>query len=108
MPNIKIEVREIVCDWGLDIYQYPDKAPTLVHFNSLQNALKVKRILEVDCSVPNAGTVCDMQEVVRCKDCRLATPDIMIDGWYHCDNNDMSHKPDHFCSCGERKGEKHE
>lgn len=47
----------------------------------------------------------DVAKVVRCKDCRLATPDIMIDGWYHCDNNDMSHKPDHFCSYGERKDE---
>lgn len=45
----------------------------------------------------------DVEEVVRCKDCRLATPDIMIDGWYHCDNNDMIHRPDHFCSYGERK-----
>lgn len=45
----------------------------------------------------------DVVEVVRCKDCKLATPDIMIDGWYHCDNNDMTHKSDHFCSYGERK-----
>ena len=45
----------------------------------------------------------DMVEVVRCKDCRLATEDIMIDGWYYCNNNCMTHKPDHFCSYGERK-----
>ena len=52
--------------------------------------------------IPNA----DVVEVVRCKDCCMARPDIMIDGWYCCDNNNMSHKPDHFCSYGERKDEK--
>lgn len=47
----------------------------------------------------------DVVEVVRCKDCRLATEDIMIEGWYHCRNNGMIHKPDAFCSYGERKDE---
>lgn len=47
----------------------------------------------------------DVEEVVRCKDCRLATEDIMIAGWYHCHNNGMIHKPDAFCSYGERKDE---
>ena len=47
----------------------------------------------------------DVVEVVRCKDCRLATEDIMIDGWYHCYNNGMTHKPNTFCSYGERKEE---
>lgn len=101
---MKCEVREICGDWALDINNFNGGKIT-IYFNSRQNALNVKRILEVDDSIPNAATVCDMQEVVRCKDCRLATPDIMIDGWYHCDNNDMSHKPDHFCSYGERKDE---
>lgn len=45
----------------------------------------------------------DVTEVVCCKDCRLATKDIMIEGWYHCRNNGMIHKPDAFCSYGERK-----
>lgn len=45
----------------------------------------------------------DMQKVVRCKDCRMATKDIMIDGWYHCENNLMTHRPDCFCNYGERK-----
>ena len=45
----------------------------------------------------------DMVEVVRCKDCRIATEDIMIDGWFYCNNNNQTHKPDHFCSYGERK-----
>lgn len=47
----------------------------------------------------------DVVPVVRCKDCRLATEDAMIDGWYYCHNNGMTHKPDTFCSYGERKDE---
>lgn len=47
----------------------------------------------------------DVVEVVHCKDCRLSTEDIMIDGWYHCRNNGMMHKPDAFCCYGERKDE---
>ena len=47
----------------------------------------------------------DVVDVVRCKDCRLATEDIMIGGWYHCSNNGMMHKPDDYCSYGERKDE---
>lgn len=45
----------------------------------------------------------DAVKVVRCKDCRLATEDIMIEGWYRCHNNGMTHEPDVFCSYGERK-----
>ena len=48
--------------------------------------------------------VFDVAPVVRCKNCRMATKDIMIDGWYHCENNLMTHRPDCFCSYGvERK-----
>lgn len=47
----------------------------------------------------------DVVPVVRCKDCRLATEDTMIDGLYYCHNNGMTHKPDTFCSYGERKDE---
>ena len=45
----------------------------------------------------------DVVEVVRCKDCRLAKEDILLDGFYHCENNGLSHRADHFCSYGERK-----
>lgn len=45
----------------------------------------------------------DAVEVVRCKDCRLATESMMIDGWFECANNDMTHHPNHYCSYGERK-----
>lgn len=47
--------------------------------------------------------IADVVEVVRCKDCRLATEDIMIDGWYYCYNDCIPHKPDGFCNYGERK-----
>ena len=45
----------------------------------------------------------DFVEIVRCKNCRMAEENLMIDGWYYCHNNGMSHKPNHFCSYGERK-----
>ena len=99
---MKCEIREICGDYALDIVAGKSEKVT-IYFNSRQNALNVKRILEVDDSIPNAATVCDMQEVVRCKDCRMATKDIMIDGWYHCDNNLMTHSPDCFCSYGENR-----
>ena len=56
-------------------------------------------------SILEKADVEDLVKVVRCKDCRLATEDIMIGGWYHCCNNGMMHKPDAFCSYGERKDE---
>lgn len=66
---MKCEIREICGDWALDINNFNGGKIT-IYFNSRQNALNVKRILEVDNSIPNAATVCDMQEVVRCKDCK--------------------------------------
>lgn len=63
---MKCEIREICGDWALDIMA--DEKVT-IYFNSRQNALNVKRILEVDDSIPNAATVCDMKEVVKCKEC---------------------------------------
>ena len=65
---MKCEISEICGDWALDINNFNGGKIT-IYFNSRQNALNVKRILEVDGSIPNAATVCDMQEVVRCKDC---------------------------------------
>jgi hypothetical protein len=56
-------------------------------------------ILHIIDKLPTA----DVVEVVRCRDCRMATEDIMIDGWFHCDNNSQTHKPDHFCGYGTRK-----
>lgn len=59
---MKCKVREICGDWALDINNFNGGKIT-IFFNSRQNALNVKRILEVDDSIPNAATVCDMQEV---------------------------------------------
>lgn len=61
------EIRDICGDYALDI-QYPEET-IILYFNSRQNALNVKKIIEIDESVPNVATVCDMKEVVRCKDC---------------------------------------
>ena len=75
-----------------------------IYFNSMQNALNVQRILEVDASIPNAATVCDMVEVVRCKDCEYWQDN---NGGYPHENCKWSadETPDanDFCSCGERK-----
>ena len=97
---MKCEVREICGDWALAIFQYPEpKKPTIVFFNSRQNAFNVKRIIEVDDSIPNAATVCDMQEVVRCKDCRYCT----IGEGLFCEYSDYVVNANDFCSYGERE-----
>ena len=63
------EIREAVSDYALDMH-FPDKTVT-IYFNSRKNAENVKKIIETDKSVPNAATVCDLQPVVLCKDCRF-------------------------------------
>ena len=96
-------VREIMGDWALDM-RFPGRTVT-IYFNSRQNALNVKRLLEVDDSIPNAATVCDMVEVVRCKDCKLAKKSDVLDGWYYCRNNRYTHRADNYCGYGKRGGE---
>lgn len=110
---MKCEIREICGDWALDINNFNGSKQT-IYFNSRQNALNVKRILEVDDSIPNAGTVCDMQEVVRCKECKSG---ICVNDRYMCKRNAIydniskefhglcAVKEDHFCNYGERKDE---
>ena len=104
---MKCEIHEICGDWALEIFQYPaPRKPTIVFFNSRQNALNVKRILEVDDSIPNAATVCDMQEVVRCKDCKYYQDN--SNGYPHNECKwckDETPNADDFCSYGERKDE---
>lgn len=100
---MKCEVSEICGDWALDINNFNGGKIT-IYFNSRQNALNVKRILEVDDSIPNAATVCDMQEVVRCKNCKYyvaqyCTRDIKGR------TNMFYMRADDFCSYGERKEE---
>lgn len=103
---MKCEIREICGDWALDINNFNGGKIT-IYFNSRQNALNVKRILEVDDSIPNAATVCDMQEVVRCKDCKhFRFSDEFSDMYGECSQAHMRIvRPDDFCSYGERKDE---
>lgn len=100
----EITIREVCGDYALDLAL--DNGHTFVfYFNSRQNALTVKRIIEVDMSVPNAATVCDMQEVVRCKDCK-SNPNIrtLTKGMLWCRKFRAEVHPNDFCSYGERKG----
>ena len=99
---MKSEISEICGDWALDIDGFNGGKIT-IYFNSRQNALNVKRILEVDDSIPNAATVCDMQEVVRCKNCKHLR---VLDMYVECSQAHMGIvRPDDFCSYGERKDE---
>ncbi len=109
---MSMKIREICGDYALDIKYNGNKVFSLF-FNSYRNALTVKRILEVDASVPNAATVADFVEVVRCKDCehkvvinngrvmcnRNAVKARFYDDWYGLTATDDNH----FCSYGKRK-----
>ncbi len=97
------EIREICGDWALDIDNF-NGHKTTIYFNSRQNALNVKRILEVDDSMPNAATVCDMQEVVRCKDCFYhADAKANEKGFLICPASGMEIMDDDYCSYGGKK-----
>lgn len=96
------EIREICGDWALDM-NFPFETVT-IYFNSRQNALNVKRILEVDKSIPNCATVCDMQEVVRCKDCFYhADAKANEKGFLICPVSGMEITDYDYCSYGERE-----
>ena len=93
-----ITIRDFMGDYALDIPMGEDCVHT-IYFNSRRNAETVKRIMEVDDSVPNAATVCDMVEVVRCKDC--AVPH---NSWTGCPKlNGLIPPADFYCARGERK-----
>lgn len=83
-----IEIREFCGDYALDI-PMGDRSVYTIFFNSRRNAETVKRIMEVDDSVPNAATVCDMVEVVRCKDCKH----------YHRYTDRHTNEPSHWGRC---------
>ena len=57
---------------------------------------------DIECAI-NRIPAADVVEVVRCKDCRRATEDIMLDGFYDCVKDDLIHSADHFCRHGRRK-----
>lgn len=92
-----ITIRDFMGDYALDIPMGEGCVHT-IYFNSRRNAETVKRIMEVDDSVPNAATVCDMVEVVRCKDCKHFVSEVC--------RHDLAmnlSRGDDFCSYGERK-----
>lgn len=101
-----ITIREFMGDYALDI-PMGDRSVYTIYFNSRRNAETVKRIMEVDDSIPNAATVCDMVEVVRCKDCAFARMVIVNDKpEYYCEvyYGQMYNMPsDGYCSWGIRK-----
>lgn len=105
----EITVRDVCGDYALDI-KLCDNSVFTLYFNSRQNALNVKRIMEVDGSVPNVATVCDMVEVVRCEKCEhkvdykgrvmCGRRAIKYDGgWSGLRATDS----DHYCSYGEKR-----
>ena len=97
---MKVTIREIFGDYALDL-DFADKTITL-YFNSRQNALNVKRIIEVDGSIPNHATVCDMQEVVRCENCKYWGEDERCNGIKNGITIEYTKGYD-YCSYGERK-----
>ena len=102
-----IEIRDFCGDYALDI-PMGDRSVHTIYFNSRRNAETVKRIMEVDDSVPNVATVCDVVEVVRCCDCKYCETVIhsVIDEpkWF-CTRmvRAFDVDPTSFCSYGERK-----
>lgn len=100
-----ITIRDFMGDYALDIPMGEGCVHT-IYFNSRRNAETVKRIMEVDDSVPNAATVCDMVEVVRCKDCKyLDRTDCFGECSLFRDRDEPRGEmmPNDFCSYGERK-----
>ena len=104
-----IEIRDFCGDYALDI-PIDENCVQTIFFNSRRNAETVKRIMEVDDSVPNAATVCDMVEVVRCKDCIHSVPlldRLMCKRTAHKSENGWfglrATADKHFCGHGERK-----
>lgn len=93
-----IEIRDFCGDYAIDI-PMGDRSVCTIYFNSYRNAETVKRIIEVDESVPNAATVCDMVEVVRCKDCVYNNGACTHSEIY----DDTNYNPDYYCADGERK-----
>jgi len=86
-------------------YALTDKATDQIFiFNSLTNAETVKRILEVDGSKPNVATVCDMEEIVRCKNCKN-NPNLktLTKGMLWCRKFRAEVHQNDYCSYGERK-----
>lgn len=85
---LEYEIKDVVSDYGL----YENGELKLI-LNSRRNAETIKRILEIDCSVPNVATIADFVEVVRCKDCKHRGIKPQCDG----------RAPDFYCAAGEKR-----
>ena len=95
---MKAQIRYFCGDYALDLdFGY---GIVTLYFNSYQNALNVKRIIEIDESVPNVATVADFVEVVRCKDCKHFTDGMAIG---MCERVHNPFPFNHFCRYGERR-----
>lgn len=101
------EIKDVVCDYGL----YEDGELKLI-LNSAHNAHLVKRILEIDQSVPNAAVPADFVEVVRCKDCKWYQESEILAPNKFCyrlkhpvEDRQIGYNfsPDDFCSRGKMK-----
>ena len=66
---------------------------------STAESIADERFVEAIKRAPTA----DVVEVVRCRDCRRATEDIMLDGFYDCEKDELIHDGNHFCGHGKRK-----
>lgn len=104
---VKYEIKDVVCDYGL----YEDGELKLI-LDSNYNAQLIKRILEIDQSVPNRVIHADVVEVVRCKDCKwyqeseiLAPNKFCFRLKHPVEDRQIGYNfsPDDFCSYGERK-----
>ena len=95
------EIRDICGDYAFDV-EYSENNKFTMFFNSRRNAETVKRCVEVDDSVPNAATVVDFVEVVRCKDCKYSYF-VKSCSKYECRKGcgTLKYSTD-FCSYGER------
>ena len=109
MAEKELKIRDFLGDYALDIPTDLKGSIITLYFNSRCNAENVKRIIEVDGSKPNEAPVCDMQEVVRCKDCKKFCPylsfcaDNCIGAFGHCQITHMNVSPDFYCGHGENK-----
>lgn len=104
MAEEELKIRDFCGDYALDIPIDLKGSIITLFFNSRRNAENVKRIIEVDDSKPNEAPVCDMQEVVRCKDCRWrGTEECSMYYRCNCGEQHTWETDNDFCSCGERK-----
>jgi len=84
--------------------RYEDGELKLI-LNSARNAHTIKRILEIDSSIPNTAVPADFVQVVRCSDCQFSSF-VKHACMYECwKNEDKLFFPDHFCAEGKRRND---